>query len=67
MTNSFQAGVDAAIAVIKRRYMGDNNREDMEVKRCLEDLAKLKLEWRDIGGGYSELVNNLPDQTPKDK
>jgi hypothetical protein len=26
------------INVVKKRYMGDNNREDMEVKRCIEDL-----------------------------
>jgi len=30
--------INDAIKVIKRRYMGDNNREDMEVLRCVEDL-----------------------------
>jgi len=25
---------------IQKRYMGDNNREDMEVRRCVEDLKK---------------------------
>jgi hypothetical protein len=25
---------------IQKRYMGDNNREDMEVQRCVEDLKK---------------------------
>ncbi|NBV43315.1 hypothetical protein EBR96_11200 [bacterium] len=30
--------VQQAIAVIQRRDMGDNNREDMEVRRCVEDL-----------------------------
>jgi hypothetical protein len=30
--------VREAIAVVQRRYMGDQNREDMEVKRCIEDL-----------------------------
>lgn len=29
-----------AIKVVQRRYMGDNNREDMEVRRCVEDLKK---------------------------
>ena len=29
-----------AIAVVNKRYMGDNNREDMEVRRCVEDLKK---------------------------
>ena len=29
-----------AIAVVQKRYMGDNNREDMEVRRCVEDLQK---------------------------
>jgi len=29
-----------AIAVVQKRYMGDNNREDMEVRRCVEDLKK---------------------------
>lgn len=26
------------IDVLKKRYMGDNNREDMEVLRCIEAL-----------------------------
>lgn len=26
------------IDVLKKRYMGDNNREDMEVRRCIEAL-----------------------------
>jgi len=30
--------VKEAISVVQRRYMGDQNREDMEVKRCIEDL-----------------------------
>jgi hypothetical protein len=30
--------VKEAISVVQRRYMGDNNREDMEVRRCVEDL-----------------------------
>ena len=25
---------------IQKRYMGDNNREDQEVQRCVEDLKK---------------------------
>ena len=25
---------------IQKRYMGDNNREDIEVQRCVEDLKK---------------------------
>ena len=29
-----------AIAVVRKRYMGDNNREDMEVRRCIEDLKQ---------------------------
>jgi hypothetical protein len=32
--------VHEAIAVVNKRYMGDNNREDMEVRRCVEDLKK---------------------------
>jgi hypothetical protein len=32
--------VQEAIAVVNKRYMGDNNREDMEVLRCVEDLKK---------------------------
>ena len=32
--------VQQAIAVIQRRDMGDNNREDMEVRRCVEDLKQ---------------------------
>lgn len=30
--------VREAIGVVQRRYMGDNNREDMEVRRCVKDL-----------------------------
>ena len=32
--------VQDAIGVVSKRYMGDNNREDMEVLRCVEDLTK---------------------------
>jgi hypothetical protein len=32
--------IKEAIAVIQKRYMGDQNREDMEVRRCVEDLRK---------------------------
>jgi hypothetical protein len=30
--------VRECIATVNRRYMGDNNREDMEVRRCVKDL-----------------------------
>jgi hypothetical protein len=30
--------VDEAIAVVQRRFMGDLNREDLEVRRCVEEL-----------------------------
>lgn len=32
--------IKESINVVNRRYMGDNNREDMEVRRCVEDLKK---------------------------
>jgi hypothetical protein len=32
--------IQEAIAVMNKRYMGDQNREDMEVRRCVEDLKK---------------------------
>jgi hypothetical protein len=32
--------VQEAVNVVNSRYMGDNNREDMEVRRCVEDLKK---------------------------
>lgn len=32
--------VKEAIDVVNKRYMGDNNREDFEVRRCVEDLKK---------------------------
>ena len=32
--------VHEAITIVNKRYMGDNNREDMEVRRCVEDLKK---------------------------
>ena len=32
--------VRECIGILNRRYMGDNNREDFEVRRCVEDLKK---------------------------
>ena len=32
--------VKECIDTVNKRYMGDNNREDMEVRRCVEDLKK---------------------------
>jgi hypothetical protein len=32
--------VREAIGVVQKRYMGDQNREDMEVRRCVADLKK---------------------------
>ena len=32
--------VQECIGVVNKRYMGDNNREDMEVRRCVEDVKK---------------------------
>jgi hypothetical protein len=32
--------VAEAIAVVQRRFMGDLNREDMEVRRCVADVKK---------------------------
>ena len=32
--------VRESINVVNRRYTGDNNREDFEVRRCVEDLKK---------------------------
>ena len=32
--------IKEAIGIVNKRYMGDNNREDMEVRRCVEDLKK---------------------------
>ncbi len=29
-----------AIAVVQKRFMGDLNREDIEIRRCVEDLKK---------------------------
>ena len=28
------------ISVLQKRFMGDLNREDMEVRRCIEDVKK---------------------------
>lgn len=35
-----EAAVNECIGVLNKRYMGDNNREDFEVRRCVEDLKK---------------------------
>ncbi len=32
--------VEEAIAVLQKRFMGDLNREDMEVRRCIADVKK---------------------------
>ena len=32
--------VAETIAVVQKRFMGDLNREDMEVRRCIEDVKK---------------------------
>lgn len=32
--------IKECVTIINNRYMGDNNREDMEVRRCVEDLTK---------------------------
>jgi len=32
--------VRECVGVVNKRYMGDNNREDMEVRRCVEDLKR---------------------------
>jgi hypothetical protein len=32
--------VQECIGIVQKRYMGDNNREDMEVRRCAEALQK---------------------------
>ena len=32
--------ISESINVVNKRYMGDNNREDFEVRRCVEDLKK---------------------------
>jgi hypothetical protein len=32
--------IDECIGVLKKRFMGDLNREDMEVRRCIEDIRK---------------------------
>jgi hypothetical protein len=32
--------VNECIGVLNKRYMGDNNREDFEVRRCVDDLKK---------------------------
>ena len=34
--------IDLCIQTIQSRYMGDNNREDMEVKACVNTLKRLK-------------------------
>ena len=32
--------VRECVAVLNRRFMGDMNREDMEVRRCIDDVKK---------------------------
>jgi uncharacterized protein YlzI (FlbEa/FlbD family) len=32
--------VRECIDTVQKRYMGDNNREDMEVRKCVQDLKQ---------------------------
>ena len=32
--------VQECVQTLGKRYMGDNNREDMEVRRCIEDVKQ---------------------------
>jgi len=32
--------IQESIGVLQKRFMGDLNREDMEVRRCIEDVKK---------------------------
>jgi 5,10-methylenetetrahydrofolate reductase len=32
--------VQECVQTLRNRYMGDNNREDMEVRRCIEDVKE---------------------------
>lgn len=32
--------VDECVTVLNKRFMGDLNREDMEVRRCIDDIKK---------------------------
>ena len=32
--------VRECVDVLNKRYMGDQNREDMEVRRCIDDVKK---------------------------
>ena len=40
MTKFAESIVQEAIGVLQKRFMGDLNREDMEVRRCVEDVKK---------------------------
>ena len=35
-----EAIVRQCISVLQKRYMGDQNREDMEVRRCIDDIIE---------------------------
>lgn len=40
-TNKFaESIVHECLLVLNRRFMGDLNREDMEVRRCIDDVKK---------------------------
>ena len=39
---AYAAGLDHAATICDRRYMGDNNREDMEARRCAEAIRAEK-------------------------
>jgi len=39
-TRTAELIVQEVIGVLQKRFMGDLNREDMEVRRCVEDVKK---------------------------
>jgi len=70
--------VAECITTVQKRYMGDNNREDMEVRRCVADMKQhFGVEDQvensnqehtcpykeDINGDYETLCNCDPEQT----
>lgn len=40
MAKQFELILQEVFRVMQRRYMGDNNREDMEVRRCIDDIKR---------------------------
>jgi len=44
LQSAYDAGLEQAAKICSARYMGDNNREDMEARRCVDAILSERQE-----------------------